>query len=108
MVLVAKSVKLLRSRGFEGIIAAHGFSGIADNPVKDNPPPGKVKPVNAFGRVWGNFDFIRNALGWAVGAEQGYTMTVIYGTRQPAPDITFTLPNGSVHRQGGTWTAIAK
>jgi hypothetical protein len=31
VVVIAISIKLLRSRGFEWIIAAHGFSGIADN-----------------------------------------------------------------------------
>jgi hypothetical protein len=83
------------------------YAGLSDNPVADNPPPGKVKPINAFGRVWGNYEFIRNALGWATSPEQAYTMTLTYGTRQPAPDVTVTLPNGSIHRLGGTWTATA-
>ncbi len=80
------------------------YDTLPDNPVADAPPAGKVKPVNAFGRVWGNFDFVRNALGWATSPEQGYTMTLTYGTQQPAPDVTMSLPNASIHRLGGTWT----
>ncbi|MCC7451542.1 MAG: hypothetical protein IT324_29300 [Anaerolineae bacterium] len=80
------------------------YSAAPDNPIQDAPPAGQVKPVNAFGRVWGNFDSIRRALGWALGPEQAHTLTLHFGTQQPGTDITFDLPDGrTIHVLGNTW-----
>lgn len=84
-----------------------GYGSMPDNPVSDQPPSGLIKPVNAFGRVWGNFPAIRAQLGWATGPEQGYTATLgptsytAGGLRQMAVN----LPDGTmlVIRQDNTW-----
>ncbi len=84
-----------------------GYGNMPDNPVSDQPPSGLIKPVNAFGRVWGNFPAIRAQLGWAIGPEQGYTVTLgptsytAGGLRQ----IAVNLPDGTtlVIRQDNTW-----
>ena len=76
-------------------VAGYNFSQYAslpDDPVTDQPPPGRVKPINGFGRVWGNFVSTRNALGWALGFEQGYQATFRYN---PATYVTcVNLPDG--------------
>jgi hypothetical protein len=35
-----------------------------------------VKPINGFGRVWGNFPTVRDALGWGSSIELGYTLKI--------------------------------
>lgn len=52
------------------------YSGLPDNPVTDEPPQYSIKPINAFGRVWGNFPAARTALGWAGSIELGYTLKI--------------------------------
>lgn len=61
--------------------AASGFSNVTwaalpDNPVKDAPPAGLIKPIFGFGKLWGSDPGFRQYLGWAVGPEQHYTMTI--------------------------------
>ena len=51
------------------------YQSLPDNPVSDQAPAGRVKPINGFGRVWGNFPSTRNALGWGLAIEQGYQAT---------------------------------
>jgi hypothetical protein len=73
-------------------IRQSGYQGFPDNPFSD-VPSGLVKPVNGFGRVWGNIQYIRDQLGWATGPEQQYQLTArILGTGP----ISFTLPDGRV------------
>jgi LysM repeat protein len=78
------------------------YGGLPDNPFNGSPPPGWYKPVNAFGRVWGNFPLARD-LGWATEPEQGYTSLVI-----PLPDGSgayLSLPEGRsvFYSVSGTW-----
>ena len=79
----------------------------ADNPISITPPEGRSAPANGFGRVWGNVEDVRTALGWALGAEVGYTMTVQYSA-EPfyTPYFFMTLPDGSAAKilHGGRWT----
>jgi hypothetical protein len=73
------------------------YANLPDNPIPDEPPAGMLKPVNAFGRIWGNPNQsdVRDSLGWAVGGEIGYTMTRT--TRIGELDsIHYTLPNALV------------
>jgi hypothetical protein len=77
------------------------LQALPDNPVTDMPPAGFIKPVNAFGRVWGSNAAIQTDLGWAVGSEQGYSVT-----RMDNADHSFSvsLPNGHVaYIYGGLW-----
>jgi hypothetical protein len=48
------------------------YKNLPDNPITDPTPAGLTRPVSGFGRVWGNFADVRQALGWAVAAEIGY------------------------------------
>ena len=54
------------------------YSALPDNPITDEPPADRVKPTSGFGRVWGNFETVRETLGWAIGGEQGYHAIVQY------------------------------
>jgi len=68
------------------------YEGLPDNPIT-SVPTGFIRPINGFGRVWGNFQHARDSLGYATGAEQGYTLTArILG----GGAISYTLPDGRV------------
>ncbi len=73
------------------------YGPLPDNPVTDPTPPGHVRPILGFGRVWGNYGFIRQWLGWALTAEQGYTATIIQSTLNVNGDgigFKITVPDG--------------
>ncbi|MBZ0293251.1 MAG: hypothetical protein K8L99_11860 [Anaerolineae bacterium] len=73
------------------------YGGMADNPVP--VPDGVIAPRNAFGKVWGNFPYVREAVGYPVIQEQGYTLNV---THYPESSM-YTLPNNSPILVGQTW-----
>lgn len=78
------------------------YGGYADNPF-NVPPAGYVAPINGFGRVWGNYQYVRDALGWAIGQEQGFTTTVTISANSVAG---LTHPDGrsiTLSINGGTW-----
>lgn len=81
---------------------ATSFGNLPDNPYS-NPPSGKVRPINGFGRVWGNFSAVRTGLGWATAPEQGFNSSIVISLGAP---VSFTLPNGSIVRTtpSGTWS----
>ncbi len=82
--------------------SARSYSGLPDNPIPDMPPFGLVRPLFGFGKVWGNFADVRNALGWATGGELGYVSTI---TRYTSSMFDFSLPNGNriLVSSGRTW-----
>jgi hypothetical protein len=51
------------------------YAYLPDNPITENPPPGHVKPINAFGRIWGHDVQLRQRIGWPIASEQGYIAT---------------------------------
>lgn len=71
------------------------YEVLPDNPVTDTPPSGLIMPVSGFGKVWGNYDAVRQGLGWATQAEQGYTLEI---TTEPDPSgsmrYIYSLPDG--------------
>ncbi|MBZ0275462.1 MAG: hypothetical protein K8I60_04930, partial [Anaerolineae bacterium] len=75
---------------------------LADNPFNGTPPPGMYKPVNAFGKVWGNFPLARD-LGWGTMPEQGYTL--VTRTVSNGSGIYMVLPDGRslFYAVSGTW-----
>lgn len=68
------------------------YGPLPNNPVTDTPPAGRFKPINGFGKVWGNYAEARNALGWGLAAEQGYQATFKYNPTTYATCVN--LPNG--------------
>jgi len=50
---------------------------LPDNSVR-NAPQGKFAPINGFGRIWAGNRDIRDALGWAVLPEIGFTARMSY------------------------------
>ncbi len=70
------------------------YGSLPDNPVLDATPIGRVRPVNAFGRVWGNFPAVRAAMGWGLAAEQGYTATFRTTSGAGWASTCFALPDG--------------
>ncbi len=76
------------------------YETLPDNPVTEPAPDGLVKPIRGFGRVWGNFTWIRQGLGWATQSEQGYTATVV----KNGLSMQITLPDGrTIHILRSTW-----
>ncbi len=82
------------------------YRGLPDNPIPGDPPSvGLVRPINAFGRIWGNNPAVRNSIGWAIESERGYTTTIALAGLVPQ---TMTLPNGGtiLLTQYGQWAYV--
>jgi hypothetical protein len=91
-----------KSSGQFAVFDEGAYGSLPDNPYT-TPPAGRVAPVNGFGKVWGNHDWVRNLLGWALGPEQGYDMvieTLGVGAQ------SYLLPDGrTVTTTANTWLA---
>lgn len=86
------------------------YGPLPDNPYPGSPPPGWIKPIFGFGKVWGNFPGVRNGLGWAGGSELGYTLTMKFlpGGNLGTLDAEFNLPDGRrVLTDSGTWRFVS-
>jgi hypothetical protein len=69
------------------------YAALPDNPITAAPPAGLFKPINGFGKLWGNVASLRQQLGWAVGPEQSYMLTI--SRPEPAANAEhFTVPGG--------------
>jgi hypothetical protein len=79
------------------------YQSLPDNPFFDTPPD-RVRPINGFGKVWGNTDFVKTTLGWATGNENGYQATLgVISVNDPLPR-TLLLPDGrKVYLNGTSW-----
>lgn len=88
--------------GFSSSFAQPYLESLGDNPF-GAAPPNLVRPINGFGRVWGNLEWVRDTLGWATAPEQAYTTTVVLSQGNP---LSFALPNNrSVNlAQDGRWS----
>lgn len=49
------------------------FDALPETPAGSPPPEGLIEPAGPFGRVWGFYPSVREALGWATAPEQTYT-----------------------------------
>ena len=72
-----------------------------------NPPGGGFQPIRGFGKVWRTQGDVRDALGWALEEERGYTAFVHEferGTLFGAPAGTIILLHDSGSGgSAGTW-----
>jgi hypothetical protein len=69
------------------------YAAMPDNPVVASPPAGLFRPINGFGKLWGNVASLRQQLGWAVAPEQSYMLTI--SRPEPAANAEyFTVPDG--------------
>jgi len=75
---------------------------LLDNPVTDTPPYLGIRPINAFGRVWGNYADVRAALGWASSIELSYTLQLT----EVGSSMCLNRPTGGVviWSSNGYWT----
>jgi hypothetical protein len=77
-----------------------GYAGWPD-PLDVAIPANRVRVVNAFGKVWGNIQQVRDMLGYATGQEQGYTMTVRHFESGAS---AFSLPDSrTAYTHWGFW-----
>jgi hypothetical protein len=67
------------------------YAYLSDSPNDIDVPADKVLPTNGFGRVWAYLDNVREALGWAITNEKGYTLTI-----KPLEEgeVEYNLPDG--------------
>jgi hypothetical protein len=74
------------------------YETLSDNPIADPTPAGMIRPVNGFGRVWGNIEDIRAQLGWAQIQEIGYTATItpVAPSAGGLSQFTVNFPGGRV------------
>jgi LysM repeat protein len=82
-------------------VYTYGF--LPENPVTTVPPAGLIKPYFGFGKVWGNYPHVRNALGWAKMSEQAYQALYFYAP----PQTIITVPSGQrVSMLNNAWTLL--
>lgn len=91
----------LHDDGTVNYYPASVYRNYPENPITDVPPPPFAMPVQGFGRVWGNVEAERTALGWALEAERSYTMTVT----QVGGDVVVSVPGlrDVIIRSNGLW-----
>ena len=65
----------LADNGFAYNFPVARYSALPDNPVFGDPPS-RLRPIHGFGKVWGNNDDVRAALGWPLLHELGFNMPV--------------------------------
>lgn len=94
---------VFQDSGFRYQMPEDQVAALPENPVTEEPPPGLYKPVSGFGRLWGNNEVARNALGWGTAPEQPYTTTFeTFTTADGAVNYYLMLPDGRVvHLQTG-------
>jgi hypothetical protein len=76
------------------VFPARDYVNLPDNPVLDATPFGRVRPLFALGKVWGNFSDVRFALGWAIAPEQGWITTFRTNSVAGITSTCFALPDG--------------
>ena len=93
------------SGGSYSVFPINAYRYLPDNPFADSAPAGLVRPINAFGRVWGHNQTVRNGLGWAVETERGFNTTIVMTGLVPQ---TMTLPDGGalLLTQSGQWAYV--
>jgi hypothetical protein len=67
---------VLYDDGYAASYPSWAYGGLPDNPFF-SVPPGFIRPINGFGRLWGGYGVVRNKLGWALRPEFGYTSRII-------------------------------
>jgi hypothetical protein len=73
--------------------------------ILDTPPDGLLKPERGFGFIWSQNPDVREALGWATAAEQGYSASyqvagAMCGRAGMVKGSYTSLPDGRTVRQG--------
>lgn len=66
------------------------YANLPDNPITQYEP-GSIPPVNAFGRVWGNNEYVRQLLNTPRYREVGYTLRV---QQVGVSEVHYSLPGG--------------
>jgi hypothetical protein len=89
------------SSGGQFILFPQDTYALWSDPVYTSAPPNRIRPINAFGKVWNNATAVRQMIGQPTGEEQAYTLTInTHGTDNRT--MSYTTPSGSsaiVNRQ---------
>jgi hypothetical protein len=70
-----------------------------DAPVPSDeydPPEGLFVPISGFGRLWREYSWVRQKLGWALAPEEGFTTTIQREIQQDASYLYLIDPEGQV------------
>lgn len=79
------------------LVAQPAYQSLPDA-TEEPPNVALVRPINAFGKVWGNYPPIRDALGWAIQPEQCYFATF----HDSSGHIRFSVPEHGVYDYSAT------
>jgi hypothetical protein len=98
-----QDILIFAGDGMLSIIDIQFYQNLPDDQTQPTPS-GFINPINGFGRVWRNYDVIRNTLGWAISGETGYTATIT-SSDQSYYGGSISLPDGLLaYFSQGTWT----
>jgi murein DD-endopeptidase MepM/ murein hydrolase activator NlpD len=86
------------NNGVYRLVPVSQYGTLPDNPNLDPVPFGRVRPINAFGKVWGSYADIRTAIGWATTGEVGFNASFRTSSAAGSVGTCFALPDGRIVR----------
>lgn len=95
------TIYVLADTGEAQVFPLTAYTSLPDNPIFGDPP-GRLRPIFGFGKVWGHHRTVRDRLGWPVLPEIGFDTTILVQNAT----IFITELDGSVIQinSSGTWT----
>jgi hypothetical protein len=94
---------VLGNNGQAYTFPASMYSNLPDNPIFGTPPS-RLRPIFGFGKVWGNYQSVRNLLGWPTLKELGFDMPI----RATSDAVYLTQLDQTVIQvnNNGTWQRL--
>lgn len=107
------AIHVLYSDGSRAYYWEDMYAAWPDNALTENPPAGRIKPMNGFGRVWASIPEVQQKLGWATAPEHSYAVSMTRyehpRTAGPVTDTEFAFPDGRLVKlyNNGTWLFVS-
>lgn len=108
----AGTIEALSSDGRFSRYTDSWVSGIDPDSAGLIPPPGLAEPIRGFGKVWRMDGALLARLGWALGGEQGVTVTVQPFERGvaiyvPSQNLIYVLADDGSGAVTGSWRQVS-
>lgn len=89
---------VLRDRPGENFAAWQSFTDTyrAGEPLGGAVPPGRIAPINGFGKLWWNNPELRDALGWPAQNEQSGIGSAMFFDTTRGGGWMYEYPNGNI------------
>ncbi|MEO1286648.1 MAG: hypothetical protein AAFV93_02685 [Chloroflexota bacterium] len=65
-------IRVFYNDGTTSRYSSYMYGSLEENPIRTSPPAGYFSPILGLGKVWGNYSYVREKLGWAIAPEAGW------------------------------------